>query len=494
MVKTYTISDCPLKLSGPYAGEHPLYLAVSSESVELLASVSLPLLLQEMRTKQPLVVSARSVSFFLQSGLVPPPATMFENIYILGIGDSVCITQKNTRLEVEFARTFPFSHQNKSSEHKESYSEVRMLELLARAVETRVQHRKPVFLFHSAGKDSNAIALALSEIGLAAQVTCVTQKSDGSSDESALSASIARNLGFAHRIVGAGGRLTHAQHQFAEEYFENAPLPCSDEVSPAYFFYAQQIPDLKDANIIDGMGNDVYLGHVPTSRELFGQSISCAAPWVRGISDKLCSLNRLQAIGRLRAEWAGLNGLSFSDCRLLFPSATRVAHFWAEADQQLDYLELRAEIRGCMIDHEIFMRKLRNFADATGANAIFPWSNELVAKYCFDLPQAVLFDRESLRNKIFLRDLLKSRIGLDSDSVGKRPFSFDFVGFILSNWRLVLDEVVPCQLWSKSNAETILQRFRMSAEQSGKYQKRAAHLLLRIFLISSWLNHSKYLR
>lgn len=44
-----------------------------------------------------------------------------------------------------------------------------------------------------------------------------------------------------------------------------------------------------------------------------------------------------------------------------------------------------------------------------------------------------LFDRQALKNKFILRKILKERIGLDSDSIGKLGCSYDLRSVVLNN-------------------------------------------------------------
>src|SRR5690606_31202479 len=100
-----------------------------------------------------------------------------------------------------------------------------ILEMLAEATISRIDQSKPSFLFHSAGKDSNSIALALAEAGWQDRVTLVTHKSKGSVDESEISARIAKNLGFKHCVLHEVDNFKQEHDQAIESYFANAPFP-----------------------------------------------------------------------------------------------------------------------------------------------------------------------------------------------------------------------------------------------------------------------------
>ena len=97
------------------------------------------------------------------------------------------------KLMLNSLTNFPLSilvMQKKITEPNENF----ILELLANATIERIDKNKPSFLFHSAGKDSNTIALSLAEAGWQNKVTLITHKSKGNADESEISSKIAKNL------------------------------------------------------------------------------------------------------------------------------------------------------------------------------------------------------------------------------------------------------------------------------------------------------------
>lgn len=97
----------------------------------------------------------------------------------------------------------------------------------------------------------------------------ITHKSKGQADESEISAKIAKQLGFKHQILHEVDQLQAEHKQAINDYFVNAPFPCTHNVILAYPLYAHQLPELKGANIIDGGGDDSHMMTPPTARGLF---------------------------------------------------------------------------------------------------------------------------------------------------------------------------------------------------------------------------------
>ncbi len=493
MISKYTEKYGTTVLASDPAAEHPLYLYWPKDKSTLLYSQSITELLDDPRVPKPLTISNEGVSFLLQSGVVPPPKTAYEDIYILGIGDQARVSAQNGKVEVEFTHEFPFLNGNRLPPDEMEPDEDKILEMLAEATISRIDPSRPSFLFHSAGKDSNSIALALAEAGWQDKVTLISHKSKGKADESEISAKIANQLGFRHQVLHEVDTLGPAHKQAIQDYFVSAPFPCTDNVTLAYPLYACQVPDLKGANIIDGMGNDVYIGHIPSAREFRNQKLSRVLNKGRFLSKYARSESGFNRAGRSRAECTDMFGFSLADARLIFKGAYDVSYFWKEKDSDDDYLDFRASIRGTIIDQEIFTRKVRNFSSASDSRLILPFANLSIAKYFSQLPEKHLFDRTTLKNKLILRKILKDRLGLDSDELGKFGFSYDSRSVVLQNWEDITAEISMCFLWDQEQTKKIVSRLKLSMLGKRKYSDLSGRLIYRLYLISSWVNNCKYI-
>jgi asparagine synthase (glutamine-hydrolysing) len=267
MINCYTPETLHTTLKADLAAEKPLYLYWPKDRSTLLYSESITELLDDPRVPKPLSISSEGISFLLQSGVVPPPKTAYEDIYILGIGDTAEVTSENGMMEINFSHEFPFLNANRLSPDEMQPDEDLILQMLAEATISRIDPARPSFLFHSAGKDSNSIALALAEAGWQDKVTLITHKSKGAADESEISAKIAKQLGFKHQVLQEVDQLQAPHHQAIEDYFINAPFPCTDNVTLAYPLYAHQAPELLKSNLIFGDGNDSHMMSLPDKRQ-----------------------------------------------------------------------------------------------------------------------------------------------------------------------------------------------------------------------------------
>jgi asparagine synthase (glutamine-hydrolysing) len=495
MINQCSPNQPALTLESDLAGEYPLYLYWPHDQSILLYSKSITELLNDSRVPKPLKVSNEGLSFLLQSGVVPPPKTAYQDIYILGIGDKAKVSTVNGKIDIQFSHVFPFLNANRLAADEMQADEDLILQLLAEATISRIDQSKPSFLFHSAGKDSNSIALALAEAGWQDKVTLITHKSKGQADESEISARIAKHLGFKHLILHEVDQLKAEHKQAIEEYFVNIPFPCIDSVALAYPLYAQQLPELKNANLIDGGGNDSYMMTPPDNRQKKIITLSKFTHRASILRRFVSSESLISSLIRTPAEWCGMSGLSFADIKMLFAGAVDVYPHWKkESDlrKNWDLFDFKTSILTPVVASEVHIRKARNFAEYVNSNFILPFANQKVAEYFAKMPEAYLYNRKSLKNKIILRKILKKRIGLDSDLIGKMGYTHDFMSLLEIELDSVVKEINSCGFWKKNYM--VVERFKDVILNNKKRKKHTFRYLHFLYVISSHLRLNKYVK
>lgn len=494
MVTKYVVSDDEIILESDLAGEFPLYIYLSPDREYLLHAKSIKALLEHDDVPTPLEITDRSISFLLQSGTVPPPHTVYKDIFVVGIGDKVRVTHQNRKIALDFSHDFPFmdNYRDKEGEPDETH----LLELMAEAAISRLETAKPTYLFHSAGKDSNTIALAMAEAGYQDKITCITHQSRGDKDESEISRQIAVKLGFKHRTVPELKSLNKERIESIYHYFENLPLPSTDNVTLAYPLYATQF-EFQGKNILDGCGNDVYMGYLPDETNYKRANTFSRLHPLRPFTGRLSSAGWLTTVTRTRSEWTGMFGLSYGDTKKILPGAEDVYPFWREEDRKRsdwDYLDLRSDIRGCITEPGIFQLKVRLSASIYGNNLILPFTNEKVAEYLWKLPAHHLYDKKTFRNKLILRKMLKERIGLDSDKLGKMAYVFDFYSILMLMRKEVDHEILSCRLWDSTGVSEVLDSFYSKIAANPTKAEKVTTLLQRLYLVSIWYNQNRYVK
>jgi asparagine synthase (glutamine-hydrolysing) len=494
MIAQYSLNQPVLVLSSDLANEFPLYLYWPQDQSTLLYSKSITELLNDMRIPKPLKVSIKGMSFLLQNGVVPPPKTAYQDIYILGIGDKAKVCTVNGKIDIQFRHAFPFLNINRLQAGEMQPDEDLILQMLAEATISRIDESKPSFLFHSSGKDSNSIALALAKAGWQNKVTLISHKSKGKLDESEISAKIAKQFGFKHQILYEVDQLEVEHKQAINDYFVNAPFPCTDNVSLAYPLYILQLPELIGANIIDGSNNDSYMITPPTAGELKFLRLSKLTHRASFMRNFIKSESLLSLLIRTPAEWCGRKGLSFADTKQILPNAVNVYPHWQEESQlrkDWDLFDFKTEMYAAKVIPEVHVRKVRNFANSINANLVLPWANQRVAEYFSKMPEQYLFDRKTLKNKLILRKIIKDRISLVSDSFVKLGFAYDTHAIVLQNWEWMLKEMLQCTLWNKINLVKVVTRIKNRMRGRGWESISAGRLLYMIYLLSAWYNRHR---
>ncbi|CAA6817474.1 MAG: Unknown protein [uncultured Sulfurovum sp.] len=490
MIHSYHINNAEINIQSDLAAQFPIYIYLSTTKDYLLYTNKIEEIFQHPQVSIPLELREESLSFLLQSGIIPLPNTIYKNIFIVGIGDIATVKTIANKIKLSFSHDFPFKHQKRNIQANIDQKEV--LNLLAKATESKLNKANPSYLFQSAGKDSNMIALSLAQAGEQNKITCLTYKGKNQNDESNISKEIAKKLGFKHQILYQPKHLERKHIQSINDYFENIPFPCVDNATLAYPLYNTQV-EFQESNIIDGSGNDVYIGHIPNKDEYYKQKLLSNFHMFRTITDKLSSTNRLRNITHTKSEWAGLSGLSFSDTKKIFNSTQNVYHYWKKMDEQRkewDYLDLRADIWGSFVESDRVIRKARNLAFINNAKLILPWCDTHVTHYFSTLPEHYLIDRKIFKNKLFLRKILKEKISLDSDKLGKKAFSFDFFSILMEMREEILNEIIYCKLWNQKEIKT----FTTKLLQKSKNNQKSKIFLQRLYLISSWYNKNKYIK
>lgn len=496
-VSAASLGNGRVELRTDLAAEKPIYVYRGRNGRFVLHSCSAVALLADERVEKPLAIHSESVSFLLQSGVVPPPATVYADVFLLGLGDSLELSAVEGAIRLAFHHRFSFFNALRSREAPAGHPGQHLLQLLAEATAARIDGERPTFLFHSAGKDSNAIALALAEAGWQDRVTLLSHRSKGQADESAMSAAIARKLGFRHVTLGETDVLAGDERDAVDACWEAAPFPCLDTVMLAYPLYARQRPEIVGANLIDGGGNDAYFSLPPSWRETISTGLARGAARLAPLRERTDSLGVPARLLRTPAEWLGLGGFSLQDARRLLPEAVSTFPHWRDESARRsawDPFDFKSDVVGSIVAGEVHLRKIRTFADITGSRLVLPFAAEPVARYVASLPEACVFDRRRRRNKILLRNLLGERLGLDSDAIGKMGFTYDYQAVVMENLSWIEAGIANCGYWQEPGAARLVAGLRQAAGGRGRRGAVARALLYRLFLLSKWISLCRYLR
>ena len=447
---------------------------------KLIRNKNINKLLFEVNLKNKLKISNYSLSFLLQNGIVPLPFTIYENLYISGFGYTHCLNEENKKINFKF--NFPFKIGGNSSFNKEYY-----LNILTDSIEKKLFKEKS-FLLHSAGKDSNIIALCLSRLKDKHDITLINQNYSGKlqNSENEISKRISKKLGLKHITINDNKIFNESE---IKNFFQKMPLPCLDNLSLAYIKFDYQIQN--ESNIIDGMGNDIYLGHISSYREFFRQLLT---PKLSFLKKKYSTrtLSRINLLFKTRSENTGMIGFSYLDSLKMNPNIIDTYNFWKDIDKKFpfnDYNLFRSLVRGIHIDNEMYIRKSRNFCDIYNHNLVLPFYDTKCIEYLSNIKKKYLYNSITRQNKIIFRQVLKDELDLDYNIIKKKSFEYDYSKFLNENKDYIINEIEICKIFSPNNIH--IQLYEKFTDR--KYSETAKYLLLRLFLIASWVNNNKYL-
>ena len=473
-----TMTGNPTGASDLFLHASPVGLAIATTAREIVEHLR--------RHDLPVALERESICYLLQVGFVVYPRTIFAGVFLLGIGDVAHVTVSGGEPRLRFEVDFPYS-QDKSSQQGEADLDVfrdRMAQALVRATEGAAS---PVLLM-SSGKDSTAAAMAAAGAGLR-DLQCLTFVAGVDSDEHLDARRFCDQLGLKHEAVPLPTDPDRSAAQLLELY-RAQHMPCADYSQLAYHACLVEA-GVRDGRVLDGAGNDVYMGHIPSKRDMtiirYSLGRNALSDLVRPLVDHASRANFFLQT-RTETMFPGY-GFRHRESRRFFESSMDTTPFWKRADAAYahrDIFDLRAAMRGRHYDQGAMVLKAKGSVQARASTLRQPFTDPDVVDFYFQLPRPDRFDGDALVNKITLRKLLRREIGYDDAAIGKRIFAFDAKGFLQRNRTFVREQIFECPLWTAAVRPLV-------DDWYGRLDTRPrfAQALLAMLGISGWLNHAE---
>jgi asparagine synthetase B (glutamine-hydrolysing) len=476
-----------LLLTGDDTGLHPIYCYCERDQVVI--STDIENILDEVQKDGASPdVSPEAICHLLHHGLVPQPQTVFKNLFFLGIGARAAVSVKDDVIHVRCFDEFPYFGHLSTGNSKPSTQE--LLRLLSASVARQLDGASDGFLMMSSGKDSSGVALAMAEAGRR-DIRCVTYCEDLEDPEYRDARILCGKLGLSHEPVVMDFSVDDSED--VTDFFERSPIPNAESGQIAYLFCLKEL-DVRSGALIDGTGNDCYMGFLPPRRSRWMLPFTLAGILPRNLVSSLIPTDsRLNYLFFNRAQLLRLLGrkLRYVDTKTFYQDAVDTSLYWDEVSlkyKTFDLIDLACFLEN-HYDQKAVMLKARAAVAARDLNAIFPYCDRDLINYVFNLPEADRFDREKQINKVLLRALLKERCGYDAERIGKRVFEFGKVRWLLRHRKFVSAEIGRCALWNEKAgplAEKILAKLETRPDLH--------YALFPLFMISGWHNHSRYIK
>lgn len=447
-------------------------------------------LFRAMRKRgEALVPDPFGISSSLHNGLVPVPGSVYRDVHLLGMGDTVTLGATEGRLHADFRFEYPWLPGLSTGRAQPSTR--RLLDLLTRAVTRQLDpfgHRGVLML--SSGKDSSALALAVANAGLS-DVAAVTYRTGANDPEPPMAVAIAERLGIDHHIVDLPDS-PDAVEKAMLQFFERAPFPGTDLSQIPYILAVSTIDDRRGA-VIDGGGNDSYMGYPPKGRDLAklrlrvrGRRLAAAIQRAVDVDSPFNYLTRSRAESILPGRTPRAHHIA-----RLYPEAVDTRPFWYDLSartRDLEPIDLFAVIGERYQNIHQDLMKHRLVAAAVGMGSAHPWADDEIADYYFELPERDRYDVETGKNKVLLRRMLLEHLDYDASEVGKHYFEFDSDRFLEQNREFVRSEIDACDLWHP-DGKRIVHRWLDRVDR----RPLLYHAILTVFMVSGWWNHCTHL-
>ncbi len=462
---------------------------LSQHQGRIIAADRVDELLDHLHSKQAAPpLSSFGLSSLLHPGLGPPPFSEFADIYSLTMGDRAEVSWEGDEPRVELECDYPWFPARSTEDAVPS--ERTLLDLLTKTTSREVEGSAGQgFLMLSSGKDSAAVALALAEAGYT-HIPCVTYSSGVGDPEPAIAAEVCKRLGLKHHIV----ELPEDPKRVAAtltRFFEASPLPSTDLAQIPYVL-ATAGAGSTEGVVIDGGGNDAYMGFPVTSRWTAKTRLRFRGRRVVDFAQRHTAVDSpINYLARSRLETA-LSGrmIRFHESREFMPDAVDTRDFWAQLSQDTAHLSLfdayaflerYATPPASMKKHVLAARSI-------GHEPSVPWCDGDIADYYFNLPEEHRYDRKRGINKVLLRRMLLAFLDYDSDKIGKHYFAFDGARFVAENREYVRSEIDSCVLWDHRKLGQVHEWLDGVESRPLLY-----HAILTLFMVSGWHNHSRFI-
>jgi hypothetical protein len=424
-------------------------------------------------------VNHAAVSHLLHDGFVPPPLTVYRDIFAI----SVDLRAEVDSGAISFIRDFPFENRKSSLDGVPDTS--LLLQRLGQATNAACDKNREGLLMLSSGLDSTSLAVAAKEAGRN-DILCVTYGESEDDPEVIVARNTCRRLGLRHEIHMFDPRHLQIRADLVA-YGESVPQPCADPALAACVSLVRRFGSSRNV-ILDGSGNDYYFWRPPRRRDLLKTWLGLGRfPVVDRLRALLPMQLRRERILASPLELLLLNGvwLRYNESRKFYPEAVDTHKYWLREGSAHEFA--REEYQHCLkmiyMGPAAFMLKTRNAAESVGATADFPWTDDAVADYCFSLPEDDRFDRKRRKSKTIIRQMLWEALSYDANAVGKHHFSFGKRNFLRHHLSFCRNEILGCTLWSRGVERT----FQHLADLLERGQQ-AENALLSMFMVSLWHN------
>ena len=365
-----------------------------------------------------------SLATLLHSGVIFPPNTIYSEYASVGMGGKLSLSEQ----KISYTAIDNLFQEPADA----SVPTFDCIEELANSLGSSSLDFDNATLLLSEGKDSAGIALALAEIGV--KIECLTFANADTNVE--FVESLAKTLG--HRLT----LFRYHDMRISEDAINRLGSVFEPTLDQAFLSYLLlPMEQLAGRTLLDGMGNDLYMGHLPSKQQRQATIVSGAMERVVPMSLR----NRFRDWCSSDNASSGVPFRSFTECQGFYNGFSqglvekstqgRVAKLehldsnWRE----LGFERSRALSRGRFLDTYSYSSKTIALAEMIEGRVVFPWCDSNIAKKFATIDDDRKFNWPTT-NKRMLRDAISKRISYKQPKVG---FRAPVVEILVENRKLV---------------------------------------------------------
>ncbi|TWU19995.1 hypothetical protein Poly21_21740 [Allorhodopirellula heiligendammensis] len=359
-------------------------------------------------------VNRDALATLLYSGTIYPPQTIFQDHTAIGMGGRLRIDQDSIHYE---------SDANLFADGGGASDDVfDCIDLLAESIERSDLDVDNATLLLSEGKDSTGIALALAQLGR--RVPCFTFANADSNVEYV--EFLARKLGFPLTV------FRYQQMAITEDALDRLGSVFEPTTDQAFLsFLLLPMERFQGQTLLDGMGNDLYMGHLPSANQYHAMRLCSRVEKIfpEGVR------NRLRDMRSSDHPSSGVPFRSFTECQGLYNGLSESlisasTHGKVQKLTDLDrgwkshgFERSRALSRGRFLDNYSYSGKSIALAEMADGRVYFPWADPGIAKRFLSTNDQDRFQWPTV-NKLMLRNAIAKRIDYQQPKVGfKAPLA-----------------------------------------------------------------------
>ena len=366
----------------------------------------------------------KSAGEFLHYMYVPSPKTIFKNVWSILPGHRLKFFL-NDKITSDSQTSYNFllykNSTNRTSLKSLDYYLNEFESILINSISERIKNAKKVGLLFSAGKDSTAIAIAMSKMPKE-NFLAITLSSDEMKEDVRRSADICKHLGLKQEIISINEKDIKKGFEFL---VSNLDQPMADPASISYVIALQD--KFKDIDtFIDGTGNDYYFGFKKTWSLLIQKRKKLKTMFQNFCGHRLCFfyqfiLRKVLWIKKwsrpIEETFVGWNGWNVEELNNLFQININLedTFLWQKmrkfSSRNADVVTTQSGIYGQISSHILSQGKVRIIFNQIYHKEIqYPFMDLNLSKYILGLPTKLKNNNNGQGNKVIIREYLKNTL------------------------------------------------------------------------------------